>query len=149
MTILTAKTIKEALKKVAEDPNERLVLDPERIWRTPDAKKFFEVKPGEEAKVTIIGSTADAFLYMPPRPRTRNHIPACTCSTCRAPDASEVKPSADGGYVPANAAQARRAEAARRLGGGPIVRAQRRAQRHGTTSQIRNMIDGLRKRPVG
>ena len=149
--IISAETIKEALKIAADeakglegDPDSHLIIDIEGNWDRPPA--FAKVEPGDELKIIGVSSIWEGVGYPPP---TRGWVPASSPDPADLVQSYEVLHSDQKRepYKPSSPAEGRRAEAAKRLGGGPVVREKRvRDQESGRT--IKMMLDGLRSRPV-
>jgi hypothetical protein len=111
-------------------------------WRTPKASEFYD--PGPDPEVRIIGaeSMVDATLFQP----QQYVLPADAAGKRRGIPALTEEPLPDA-YEPESDEEARRAEAARRLGGGPIVRDEQRRQQ-AVSEDVKVFLDGMRSRPV-
>jgi len=138
--VITAKSIEEALEIAAEGREGRdqdhLLVDVESNWKTPRA--FARVEPGQELKILAQASFGD-LIYQPPS--LHNTIPAApqeyTVADLRR---DEEEPE----YVPESPEEETRAQALKRLGGGPIVREEEQRR----SRNVKVLLNGLRTRDV-
>lgn len=145
--LLTAKTLEEAVAIADDDTTGEtaVVVDPEgQRWEPPPSDQ--KLNPAEEAQLVHVESLAHGTLYLPPG--TKRDVETVGVAFFSPPlgadeDANEGT-GTYGDYQPETPEEEQRAKALKRLGGGPIVRAEREER----DRNVRIFIDGMRRRPV-